>query len=498
RTEALVAGPAGGAEALWDRAEGRGALKVMEALAAEAEHGTDLDARGYADLFEAVLSRAEPVRRPDEAHPQVLIWGTIEARVMGADLLILGGLNEGSWPEVPAADPWLNRAMRAELGLLLPERRIGLSAHDFQQAAAAREVWFTRAARSDEAETVPARWLNRITNLMSGLPGRQGPEALAAMRARGQGWLSAARALERAEPVARAPRPAPVPPVEVRPRKLSVTEIRTLIRDPYAIYARHVLRLRPLDPLQPEPDALMRGTALHDAMEAFVGRSLHDPDALTPAEMRAEIARQLDALPFPLVRHLWAARVARVAESFCAEERERQAVARPGVFERKGRGEMADPAFTLTCKADRIDIDDGGNALIYDYKTGRPPTPKEQRHFDKQLLLEAALAERGGFDDLGPMSVRRAAYIGLGAEGGEVEAPLRTDPAEPFDPEKPRLTPAEIWAEFEELMRRYFDPGQGFTARRAMREDRMSGDYDQLARLGEWELSDAPEKQVLR
>jgi ATP-dependent helicase/nuclease subunit B len=37
-------------------------------------------------------------------------------------------------------------------------------------------------------------------------------------------------------------RPSPRPPVAARPRSLSVTEIKTLIRDPYAIYARHVLR----------------------------------------------------------------------------------------------------------------------------------------------------------------------------------------------------------------------------------------------------------------
>ena len=89
---------------------------------------------------------------------------------------------------------------------MLPERRIGLSAHDFQQAIAAPEVWLTRAERSDaEADTVPSRWLNRLTNLLSGLPDQGGRDALDAMRARGQQWLDWADALEEPTPIPQMP-----------------------------------------------------------------------------------------------------------------------------------------------------------------------------------------------------------------------------------------------------------------------------------------------------
>jgi len=153
--------------------------------------------------------------------------------------VILGGLNDGTWPEAPAPDPWLNRKMRSDAGLLLPERRIGLSAHDYQQAIAAPQVWITRAIRSDEAETVPSRWLNRLGNLLGGLGDAGGPEAWTEMRTRGQHWLDQVTALEEITRVPPAPRPSPRPPMAARPRDLSVTEIKRLIRDPYAVYAKH-------------------------------------------------------------------------------------------------------------------------------------------------------------------------------------------------------------------------------------------------------------------
>ncbi|MHA6347216.1 double-strand break repair protein AddB [Roseivivax sp. CAU 1761] len=464
---------------LWAREAGRAVRAVVDELAREAGHGTALSARDYESLFQAVLGRAE-VRNPDAVHPHIRIWGTLEARVMGADLLILGSLNDGAWPELPGADPWLNRRMRAEAGLTLPERRIGLSAHDFQQAAAAREVWFSRALKSDDAETVPSRWLNRITNLLAGLPGRGGDAALAAMRARGARWRDHARALDAAPAMPPAPRPAPAPPVEHRPRKLPVTAIRTLVRDPYAIYAARILNLRPLPPLQREPDALLRGIVVHELFETFVRDSLSDPGLLDPAALLDRAGAAFAQIPFPLVRQLWTARLGRIAPAFVAEERARQSRARPAHFEAEGEVEMADPGFTLTARADRIDIDDRGGAWLFDYKTGAPPTADQQRHFDKQLLLTAAMVMRGGFAGLDPRHVAGAAYIGLGSKAGEVPAPLEEMP------------PDAVWAELAELIRRYLDPDKGYTARRAMAEDRLPSDYDHLSRLGEWDVTDLP------
>ncbi len=479
-------GPVGdGSGALWQEKAGREAARVVDQLRTEADAGGAMDATDYADLFGAILSTGE-VRDRDAPHPQILIWGTLEARVQGADLVILGGLNEGSWPEMPSPDPWLNRKMRHDAGLLLPERRIGLSAHDFQQAVAAPEVWLTRAIRSDDAQTVASRWVNRMMNLMEGLPDQGGPAALQDMRARGDAWLRRVGLVE--APVERrvAKRPSPRPPVAVRPKQLSVTEIKRLIRDPYAIYARHVLGLRPLDSLMRAPDALLRGIVTHDVLEAFVKGLQDAPERLSETHLLALAENVLsEHVPWPEIRVLWQARLARAAGWIVSSERARRAMALPVAFERKGAATLPELGFTLTVKADRIDQDTSGALHIYDYKTGRLPTKEEQRFFDKQLLLEAAMAERGAFDGLEPAPVAQAAYIGVGSATKEQPAPLDEEPAK------------MVWQEFEALIRVYFSPDQGYTARRAMFKDTDPGDYDQLARFGEWDGTHAPEPEDL-
>jgi double-strand break repair protein AddB len=483
--EALAAGShATGSGGLWERNPGQQAAAVMAMLRAEAGAGGAMAARDFADLLRSLLSAGE-VRDRDAPHPGIMIWGTLEARVQGADLLILGGLNDGSWPEAPPPDPWLNRRMRHDAGLLLPERRIGLAAHDFQQAVAAREVWLTRAIRSDDAETVPSRWLNRLVNLLGGLPDQGGQAALAAMRERGRAWLDMGAQLERADPVPPAPRPSPRPPLAARPRQLSVTEIQRLIRDPYAIYARHTLALKPLDPLVQEPDARLRGTIMHDVLERLVRDSLAGgvPDRAGFLAL-AETVLTRD-VPWPAARRLWLARLGRIADWFLATEAERQANAAPVGFEIRGKAGLTDPAFTLTGKADRIDRDDAGNLLIYDYKTGAPPSAAEQGKFDKQLLLEAVMAEMGGFEGLDPAPVAAAMFIGVGASPKQVAAPLEDEP------------PEKVWDEFRQLIAAYMRPEQGFTARRMLQRDSIGGDYDHLARFGEWDHSTDPTPEDL-
>jgi ATP-dependent helicase/nuclease subunit B len=461
---------------LWDTAAGRKAREVMDELQREAPAGPDLTPAEYLALLQAILDRAE-VRDPVTPHPHIMIWGTIEARVQGADLVILGGLNDGTWPALPDPDPWLSRQMRRDAGLLMPERRIGLSAHDFQQAIAAPEVLLTRALRDTEAETVPSRWLNRIVNLTGGLPG--GAAALEAMRHRGGHWLNLAALLEpKPDEAAPAPRPSPRPPVAARPRKLSVTQVRTLIRDPYAIYAREILRLRPLDPLRQTPDAPLRGTVLHDIFEAF----LRDRRSETPEEAKARLLALADeklaeGAPWPVARRLWRAKLDRIADRFVAEEAGRASRGEPAAIEGTGALTFADPVFTLTAKADRIDRHPNGSVTIYDYKSGAIPTKKQVRAYDKQLLLEALIAEAGGFADLGPSPVAGVAYIGLGSEDG----------ARALDLTDPELDLAATAARFRDLIRAYDDPGRGYTSRRAMEREGHAGEYDHLARHGEWD-----------
>ncbi|WP_108813304.1 double-strand break repair protein AddB [Loktanella sp. Alg231-35] len=482
--QALSAGPDGEeAGGLWDKAAGREAWRVCETLRLAAGAGGPLSARDYAALFGGVIADGV-VRDRDAGHPDILIWGTLEARVHGVDLTILGGMNDGVWPEAPKPDPWLNRVMRAQAGLLLPERRIGLSAHDYQQAIAGAEIWITRAKRSADAETVPSRWVNRLTNLLKGLPDQRGPEALDAMQARGDHWLAMAHALS--TPKARgapAARPSPCPPVAARPDRLSVTQIKTLIRDPFAIYARKTLRLDPLDPLVPSADAPLRGIIVHRILERFIEArgGPADRDLL----MQIALEEFTKDCPWPTVRAQWMARMERSVDIFLAGEAVRQAQAKASVLEAKGEIYVAPSGVLLTCKADRIDLTETDEALIYDYKTGVMPTGPQQEKFDKQLLLEAAMVERGAFENTGERHVAGASFIGVNAGMAVVPAPLAKQP------------PDQVWAELETLFDNWQDPTRGYTARLALFLKSDHGPYDHLSRYGEWDTSDEPAPEVL-
>ncbi|KIC49774.1 double-strand break repair protein AddB [Tateyamaria sp. ANG-S1] len=487
--EALASGLDGtDAGELWQKKAGQAARKVMDGLAEASPHGGEMSARDYAGLVATALRQGDDVRDRDTPHPNIMIWGTLEARVQGADLVILAGLNDGTWPEAPAPDPWLNRKMRFDAGLLLPERRIGLSAHDFQQAIAAPEVWLTRSIRSDDAETVPSRWMNRLRNLLKGLVASGHPDHWAVMRARGDHWLALARQLDTAPDVSKAHRPSPCPPVSARPLRLTVTEIQTLIRDPYAIYAKHVLRLRALRPLVQTPDALLRGILSHDVMERFVRETLDSANALTPDTLMQHARYILNRdVPWPAARALWLARFERAADWIVETEKVRQMLATPTLFEKEAIGKLTLPAIRteLEGRADRIDVDDSGAVILYDYKTGSPPTKDQQKHFDKQLLIEAAMVEQGGFAALGPRPVRAAQFIGMGGTPKIEDAPLDAEP------------PQQVLADLVGLLSAYLEGDKGYTSRRALYEDREARDYDQLARFGEWDVTQDPMPEVL-
>ena len=475
--EALARGPWGDAPGLlWQNAAGEEAARVIGDLRTEAAAGGVLAVQDYRDLFDAVLQTGE-VRQDRGVHPQLMVWGTLEARVNGAELLILGGLNDGIWPKLPPPDPWLNRRMRKECGLSLPERLIGLSAHDYQQAVAAPRVVLSRARRDAEAETVASRWLNRLTNLMEGLPARNGPQALAAMKARGQAWLTLARQLEQPEaPEPSAPRPSPRPPVAHRPRELALTRIATLIRNPYDIYARYVLRLSRLDPLHRSPDARLRGSILHRVLETYVRMPRPADAAAARAQLLAVAEGVLaDEVPWPAARALWLARLERAAGFFLAHDG--MEGGQPVMLEEKGRVPLTGLDFALSGTPDRIDALPDGRLHIIDYKTGTPPTEAQQRAFDKQLLLAACMAEQGGFRQLGPAEVARISYLGLGSTPKLVSTEIT-----------PQII-GETWESLHRLIGQYMQRSKGYTARRAMFETNFPGDYDHLSRFGEWDMT---------
>lgn len=480
--EKLSAGPNNdGAGALWKEAAGRECLRIFEELKSHADIGGEMSAREYDQLVNSLLAAGE-VRNPDIGHPQVLIWGTLEARVQSADLVILGGMNEGSWPEIAPADPWLNRPLRAQAGLMLPERKIGLSAHDYQQSVCSKETVISRSIRSDDAQTVPSRWINRLTNLLAGLKVAGGPQALEQIRKRGNNWVNRAAVLQRpAQEAKPAYRPSPCPPTEARPTGLSVTQIKTLIRDPYAIYAKNILNLKPLDPLYKIPNPALRGTITHRVLERFVNEGIDPNHAEAFINIMSIADEALSELcPWPAERILWRSRIAYFAPHFLAEETSRRLHLQNAKTELSGSLTFPNIGFTLRGTADRIDVNQNGTATIYDYKTGQIPSEKEQLSFDKQLLLEAAMVERGAFKSIGERQVHDAIYVGLGSQLKNLAAPLEKSP------------PEETLKRFESLISKWANPKKGYTSRRANQSTRFAGDYDHLARFGEWDETHEP------
>lgn len=481
---ATAAGPrADGTGELWEKAAGLEALKITQELQDAADGAGTFSPSDFRDLFGSVIARGE-VREPTVPHPNILIWGTLEARVQGVETVILGGLNEGVWPERPAPDPWMNRDMRNQAGLLLPERRIGLSAHDFQQAVAAPNVILSRSVRDAESETIPSRWINRLTNLLQGVS-EDGRQALDEMRARGARWIELVNAQDRVSPVPPAHRPAPRPPVSARPKQLSVTNITKLVRDPYAVYARYVLGLKPLMPLHQRPDAPLRGTALHLIFEQFVCETPPDEDHNQARNRLMETARRVleENAPWPAARLLWLSKIDRIADWFIETERKRSSHAQTVATEIRGRLALPDVGFTLTGTADRIDRAETGELVIYDYKTGSIPSEKQQKKYDKQLLLEALMAESGAFDGLRPDPVRHVTYIGVGSPPKEQSIKIDEDII--------AGTREELCA----LIQQYQNHAQGYASRRIVEQNRFGGDFDDLARFGEWEQSDAPVRE---
>jgi len=482
--QALAAGP--DAPEIWAGPDGDAMARVLDDLASGEQGGLvpDIAPADYPGFF-AGLIRREAVHDDARGHPRLFIWGPLEARLQSVDRLILGGLNEGVWPRTAQSGPWLNRAMRTALGLPEPERQTGLSAHDFAQGLAAPEVVLTRALKADGTPSVPSRWVSRLRLLADAL-GRS--EALQPS----QPWLAWATARNAPAPTRETPRPpAPRPSVAARPRSLGVSDVERWIANPYALYASHILRLEPMPGLAEGPDERHRGQIIHAALSRFAERF---PVAL-PDDPAGELVAIADDLmaewgAFAHVRAFWRPRLARFADWFAQTEPDRRADLRRTLSEVPGQLILECPggAFTLTARADRIDIRGDGLA-IYDYKTGSISARRvaAERLQSPQLPLEGLIARSGGFDGAAITGAAPAlaalAYISAagGREAGEAQA-LK-------DPEALAVSARNKLAA---LIARYDSPDTPYTAmqRPAFKALWDYDPYAHLARVAEWRGGD--------
>jgi len=465
-----------GADRLWAGEAGEAMAEFIAELDEALADFPPMDGARWVALLDALI--VGRVLRPRFGrHPRLAIWGPLEARLQQADTVILGGLNEGTWPPEAPIDPWFSRPMRRALGLSSIDRRIGQAAHDFLQAAAsAPSLMLTRSLRVDGAPTVPSRWLLRLDSLLRLVEIK--PETIHAGV-----WLGWQAGLDGRPSFKPLGAPAPCPPVALRPSTLSVTEIETWMRDPYAIYARRILGLEPLDPLDADPTAAERGSFIHEALEKFIRAH---PDGL-PADAYGKL---LDcgrkafgrALEWPTVQAFWWPRFERIARWFLDEEQRRRPLIAASMVEAHGRLELALPGcrpFLLRGKADRIDRLKTGGLVIIDYKTGRVPTsPQVENLHAPQLPLEAAMVAAGAFAGIDTARVVELAYWSL--KGGRDIAdiiPIKGDAGE---------LGRRARAQLETLIAAYEDPAMPYLPLPDPDFGPAAGSYDQLSRRGEW------------
>ncbi len=459
---------------LWSGEDGEALAQLFVTLRQHAQACPPITAADYRDLIAQMLARV-PVRRRSIEHPRLAILGLLEARLVRPDVVILGGLTEGGWPGEAAADPWLNRPQRARIHLPLPERRIGLQAHDFAQGLCARRVIMTRAARRADAPANPSRWLVRLKVLIAAA-------GLEDDLAGATPWLAWAEGLDRPNGVRPVAWPVPRPPVDARPLSLSVTRIDDLANDPYRIFARSILGLFPLDPLIKPVGAAERGTLIHAALSAFVRDhpSVLGSDAADL--LMAEFERQLAAtVADEALAAMLRPRLQRIARWFIEQEADLRADAVRQFTEITGRTEIdvAGRRYGLTARADRIDICADGSARLIDYKSGSVPSLNAgAQSYSRQLDLEAAMIAAGGFDGVGARPVREMGYMALKGSFEAGEWKPKTAEIE--------ASATQALAECEHLLADFADPETPYIATDWSDTPKLERDYGQLARWREW------------
>jgi ATP-dependent helicase/nuclease subunit B len=450
-----------------------------------------LSAQDYLSLFESILA-TEMVRGPARAHPRLKILGLLEARLLHVDVALLGGLDETIWPPHVSTDAFLNRPMRAALGLSPPERRIGQTAHDFVQLMGSPEIVLSRAQKRSGAPTVPSRFLQRLIAVV-------GQKAWQSCCLRGhiyQHWaeqIDAPHAHDIAEARTLAVRPRPCPPLELRPTQLSVTRIETWRRDPYSIYAESILKLRPLDPIGVQFGAREIGTLLHGLIAQFAHVY---PDV--PQDQQEIYLRTLaesyfrDQLANSGFRLFQWPRYWQALQAYQRWETQERAQIKKLWLEKNGFIDIDlndGTRFRLTAQADRIEQREDGVRIV-DFKTGRVPTQQQVKvGFAPQLTLEAAIAERGGFADVPAQTIDQAVYVKLRAADDVEAKSLAKDQSSLAD------MIVDHYAGLLVLLNQFRDPNMGYLARPYPHYVNDYSDYDHLARVKEWSIGQGEESE---
>lgn len=457
---------------IWKGAAGRELARLWEEIAACNLSVLPItDAQAIPAILTELLSGAV-VRPPYGGHPRVAIYGLLEARMQQADIVICAGLNETTWPQIAQPDPWLAPAIRRRLGLATLDRNIGLSAHDLATALGANEVMLTRATRDRSGPTVASRFLLRIRALLGEelQPDLETPQLAA--------FLDAPT-----EKLKFAERPKPTPPPQQRCVKLSITDFDQLKSDPYSFYAKRILRLKALDPVDAEPSHAWRGTLVHEILQHWFQEDDCAPEKLIA---RAE-ALLTDGTLDPLLRTLWQPRIAEGLR-WIAQETERmrdEEGRRVLIAEETGETELL--GVPISGRADRIDALADGSLVIIDYKTGLSPKTKQiNAGFALQLGLVGLMAERGVIRNVSGQAMRFE-YWSLAKDKGSFGHIAVANSTKASDNKKAAEDfVAFVTEQAKDALSKWILGDEPFTAK-LHPEYSDYADYDQLMRRQEWD-----------
>ncbi len=321
------------------------------------------DARAFvADAVSSVDVRQNPVDNPD-----VVVLGTIEARMQTADVIILTGLNDGMFPAQGYKNSWLPINVSKKIGLPSPDRKVSLMALDFMNLSCAKEVYWLRSKVSGGVQTVESRFLSRVVARKANIDVCFEKDILSVVN--------------KYDVVDYKPLSFVAPVVENDWSDVFVTELETLIHNPYVFYCKHILRLKPKDDWWVGPDARNFGLLVHDVIEHAKS---FDKDVLI--HLMDVQARELLGNTNILL-YFWHKRFVEIAE-LVFEYKDLLLNSKPeinGVVNIAGRNVRA--------RADRVW--DGG---VLDIKTGEAPSSTQLLEGNMpQLPLEAFILQSGGF-----------------------------------------------------------------------------------------------------
>ena len=465
----------------WTKPENQSFYAVLEDLYDQTFRLQRGNFSAVSPLIHHVL-REETFQFARQTHPRLAIYGVLEARLVPCDILVMGGLNEGRWPAQPDTGPWLNRPMRTLFGMPLPERDIGVSAHDFTQGLGYAKVYLTCSKRLDGAPQIPSRWLLRMQTIIQAA-------GLAAEVVIENSWIDLAQALDASPTQVPHEKPKPHPPVAARPTRFSVTDVEKLIRDPYSIYAKKILKIEPLSELARTADAALRGTLYHEALKIWNQQQAH-----SISEDSQNLLLQIGERLFeplrgdPEISAFWWSRFTRIAAWVAALEPSFRETLTKVHAEISGNIEfnISDTSYKLSAKADRIDILKDGTARIIDYKSGTPPTEKTVRSgISPQLPLEAAILLAEGFSPLTSTSISEMFYIHIsGSKAGGNVIEISVDEKLTLD----QLAKMHL-AGFKSLLEKYQNSTQAYLPRVATQKEDDKTDYDHLSRHKEWMMA---------